>query len=76
MESEFYRPSRKSVGHVCYHEGFEYFHCPEGCLYRANVYDPVQLSGYRSGAFECTPRKDGHTAYLSSAYGLNISEES
>ncbi len=58
-----------SKGHVAFGYGSEFFHGPDGVLYRAPISCPLGLDGYRQGArFECQPRSDGHTSYLKTAY--------
>ena len=54
-----------SKGYVVTVGSFEYFHGPDGTLYRALADRPLDLDGYRQGAqFECMPRKDNHKAHL------------
>ena len=68
FQDDFFK-TRQSKGHVAFGYGFEFFHGPDGTLYRAPLTCPKGLDGYRQGAhFECEPRADGHAHYLSVAW--------
>lgn len=55
----------KSNGHLEFLGDFEYFHGPDGTLYRGLKSNPLDLKGYRQGGrFECTPRRDNHWGYM------------
>ena len=45
----------ESIGHLADRDGYEYMIGPDGAIYRAPLYNPMGLNGYRQGArFECT----------------------
>ena len=68
FQADFDR-TRKSQGHVAFGYDSEFFHGPDGTLYRAPLTCPKGVNGYRQGAsFECQPRSDGHDHYLKTAY--------
>jgi len=62
-----------SLGHVRFHEEWEFFWDLNGDLYRAPRRNPLELNGYRQGArFECVARKDNHRRYLAEVYGIEV----
>ena len=45
----------ESIGHIAFRGEWEYFHGPDGDVYRASVHCPMSVYGYRQGArFEAT----------------------
>jgi hypothetical protein len=56
-----YENNPDSKGHIAYFEGMEYFHGPDGDIYRAAQSSPIDIRGYRQGArFESTPASWAH----------------
>lgn len=62
-----------SKGHVATSGKAEFFHGPDGTLWRSSIDGPLAPDGYRRGArFECAPRPDGHAHYLASAHDIEV----
>ena len=66
----------KSIGHVCFADGREFFRGPEGDLYQADLRcSTIRTTGYRGPAtWECSARKDGHRWHLRHAWGVILDE--
>jgi len=65
---------RKSKGHLLFLGNLEFFHCPDGLLYKADRRSPIGLDdGYRVDArFECHYRSDGHKDRMAIAWRIDI----
>ena len=65
--------SKRSLGFVTQSHGFEFFHGPDGTLYRAPMSCPIGLDGYRQGArFECMPRSDDHRKHMATVWNIAL----
>lgn len=65
---------QKSLGHLCFHDGKEFYTDSNGNLYIADQNAKFD-TGYRIGMFECRSRADNFKEYLRIKFAIELKME-